>query len=77
MASVGRPRGFGSNPPTRSGRAGGLPQGEVESSYDHLIFGLVIGGSEAEPKGVLRIYPVWRGQDQSGTSSLGVSNPVD
>ena len=32
--------------------------GEVESSYDSLIFGLVIGGLEAESKGVFRIYPV-------------------
>ena len=51
--------------------------GEVESSYDSLIFDLIIGGLEAESKGVFSIYPVWRGQDQPYTASLGVSGPVD
>ena len=51
--------------------------GEVESSYDSLIFGLVIGGLEADSEGVYRVYPVWRGQDQPCTASLGVSGPVD
>ena len=49
--------------------------GEVESSYDSLIFGLIIGGLEAESKGVFRIYPGWRGQDQPCTASLGVAAP--
>ena len=51
--------------------------GEVESSYDNLLFGLVIGGLEAESEGVFRIYSIWRGQDQPCTASLGVSGPVD
>ena len=51
--------------------------GEVESSYDNLIFDLVIGGLEAEFEGVYRIYPIPRGQDQPYTASLGVSGSVD
>ena len=51
--------------------------GKIESSYGILIFGLVIGGLEAESEGVFRIYSVWRGQNQPYTSSLGVSGPVD
>ena len=50
--------------------------GEVESSYDSLIFGLVIRGLEAESEGVFQVYPVWRGQDQTCTAPLGISSPV-
>ena len=51
--------------------------GEVKSSYDSLIFDLVIGGLVAESEGVFPIYPVWRGQDQTCTASLGIGGPVD
>ena len=51
--------------------------GKVESDYDSLIFGLVVGGSEAESEGVFRIYPIWRGQDQTCTASLGIGGPID
>ena len=50
--------------------------GEVNPSYDNLIFGLVIGGLEAESEGVFHIYSVWRGQDQTCTASLGIDGPV-
>ena len=50
--------------------------GEVKPNYDNLIFGLVIGGWEAKSEGVFHIYPVWRGQDQTCTASLGIGGLV-
>ena len=41
-----------------------------------FVFDHVIGGLEAESEGVFRIYPVWRGQDQTCTASLGIGGPV-
>ena len=50
--------------------------GEVKPNYDNLIFGLIIGGLEAESEGVFHIYHVWRGQDQTCIASLGIVNLV-
>ena len=49
--------------------------GEVKSSYDSLIAGLVIGGLEAESEGVIHIYPVWRSQDQTCTFPWALAAP--
>ena len=50
--------------------------GEVKPCYDRLIFGLIIGGLEAESEGVFHVYPVRGGQDQNCTTSLGIGGPV-
>ena len=49
---------------------------KVKPSYDNLIFGLVIGGLEAQSEGVFHIYSVWRGQDHTCTASLSIGSPV-
>ena len=50
--------------------------GEVESNYDGLILGLVVGGSEPKSERILDIYSFWRGQNQPGTTPLGIGGPV-
>ena len=50
--------------------------GEVKPNYKSLIFGLVIRFLEAESEGIFHIYPVWRGQNQTCTASLGIGGPV-
>ena len=50
--------------------------GEVESSYDGLVLGLVVGGLEPKSERILDIYSFWRGQNQPGTTPLGIGGPI-
>ena len=46
MASVGRPRGFGSDPPTGSGRA----WRSLQLGIAHPVVGITISGTEGAPR---------------------------
>ena len=50
--------------------------GEVKSSNDNFIFGFGVGGMESESGCIFHVDPIWGGQNQACSTSVGIGGPI-